>query len=345
MESRFYKIYKPNGIKKKSMKANNLPLPNGSPILSLAYNSELNMLAVGQMGDSKNKPNLSLWNPFEKKVIKIIEENAYQNIWALCFSYQGKHLVYSDKTKLFIYDISSDKKHEFKTDNSKIIRIISSKASPMIIVTGKYVEVIDIDSGENIWKFKGYQAESQTKNLEIQKLPAEWKIKTETLSYVNEPATVEIFDDGESVLIGGHNKAQIQQIEISSGKIIKEIFPAPIQGYFMSLGCNETVLAISSKIPYANYLWELETEKRILPEIFNERFGGYSSLCLHPKKRLLLSGSLAGFVSMQKLDDGGFIFSEKLHDGRVSQVAFSNVSKTFFSAGDDGKVRIIETGK
>jgi WD40 repeat protein len=100
--------------------------------------------------------------------------------------------------------------------------------------------------------------------------------------------------------------------------------------------------AVSSKIPYANFIWDLENGSRILPDLFNERFGGYSSLCLHPTLRWLASGSLVGFVSLQTIEDGRFILSEQLHAGRISQVIFCGDSKRIVSGGEDGTVHLIE---
>ncbi len=323
------------------MRAEALPTPNKSPILSLAYSSRLKMLAIGQMGNSINAPSLSLWSSSNKRVVNVIDTDTYGNIWALCFDYRDKYLIFSNNSNLFCLDVESKQKRELKIDNGKIRTLISSKTSPRVIVSGKHVEVLDIDTGKSIWKSNGYEAGAQTRDLQIEGLPTEWATVGDKLSFVNEPATIAMFSNGEAMLIGGHNKGSIEQVEVGTGRVVKTISPAPLQAYMMSLGCNETVVAVSSKIPYANFVWELDSGKRMAPEIFNEQFGGYSSLCLHPTESLMASGSLVGFVSVQDLNAGGFTFSERLHSGRVSQVLFTDKA-TVYSGGDDGEVRIVD---
>lgn len=167
-------------------------LVNKDPVLSLAYNSSQKILAIGQMGDTVNSPCLTLWKVFEKNSKKVIERNAYRNIWAVCFDYSGKYLMYSDNSKLPLLDIESGKKSELVVDNNKITKIISFKSSPKIIVSCKHVQVVNIDTKEIIWKLEGYQAETKTVDLEIQDLPTEWKIK-KSLNFINEPGECRSF--------------------------------------------------------------------------------------------------------------------------------------------------------
>lgn len=322
------------------MKANNLKMESQCPVLSLAYSSRRDILAVGQMGDAENNTTLGLWNPSKRKEIQVLERDAYKSILACCFDHREKYLLYSDNSQLFRFDIDSNQKQILKTENEKIERIVSAKSAPIVVVSGKFVEIFNIDSGNEIWRLDGYRKGTKTKELTISDLPKKWN--SINLTFVNEAASVEISNDGEFILIGGHNKGYVEELNINSKEVLNKIYPAPIQSYTMSLGCHETTLAVSSKIPYANFVWDLESGNRILPDIFNERFGGYSSLCLHPTRRLLASGSLVGFVALQNLEDGSFVFSEQLHNSRVSQVIFASDSNKIFSGGEDGTVQVIE---
>src|SRR6266567_6915462 len=149
-----------------------LPLTDKAPVLSLAYSERLGLLAIGQMGDSSGKASLTLWDPHKRKVIAIVEKEAYRNIWAMDFDYRDKYLVYSDNHNLFRYDISSGEKRVLKIDNGKIARIVSSKSGSRMIVSGKQVLVLDIDTAEIIWKLDSYEDLAKTDGLEIKGLPA-----------------------------------------------------------------------------------------------------------------------------------------------------------------------------
>jgi WD40 repeat protein len=319
-----------------------LKLIRKGPVLSLAYSTTLQLLAVGQMGDSVKKPSLSLWDLSNKKSILTLEDEPYSNVSAMCFDFSGRQLIYSCNDSLFILDINSREKQAIEGAPKKVNKIVSSLQKPRIVVSGVQTTVYDIESAQTIWRLEGYDASAMTENLAVPALPSEWKIKSGSLNFKNEPAIVQIFSDGQKILVGGHNKAKVEMIEVPTGKVLKEIFPAPVQAYWMSLGCDEEVLAVSSKIPYANFIWDLESGSRILPNLFNERYGGYSSLCLHPTKKWLASGTLVGFVSLQSLEDGRFILSEQLHAGRASQVIFCGNSNTIVSGGEDGTVHLIK---
>ena len=294
-----------------------IPLEYRGAILSLAYHAKVKLLAVGQMGDPDGRPCLTLWDPLAKKVVAIIEREASRHIWAVCFDYRGKYLLYSDNHSLFIYDIVSGEKRTLITDNGKIARIVSSTMVSRVAVSGKRVMVLDIDTEEVVWSLAGYEAQ-------------------------DDPACVEIFRNGRGVLVSGHNKATIEQIAVDSGAVIRTIAPAPTEVGGMSLGCNERVIVVSSRVPRGNFAWELEGGQRILPSVFNEQFGNSPSLCLHATERLLAMGALAGFVSLQPLDKIELAFHEKLHEGRVNQVIFGDDAKLFYSGGDDGTVKIID---
>lgn len=325
------------------MKAEKIPLKNSNPVLSLAYSKALKLVAIGQMGDSKGSVCLSLWNPYEKKMQTIVEEDPYQNITAVSFDFRDKYLMYADNSSLYKYEIFTKNKIVLNTDNSSINKIGSSKTSPHILVSGKWVEVFNIDVEKAIWRLKDYQAEEKTQGLHIEGLPDEWGLSAPLPEIFNDRASAEIFEEGNAVLVTGHNQGKVQQIDITTGLISNEIFPAPLQSSALSLGCSENVVAVSATLPYANFLWDLKSGKRIAPEIFNERFGGYSSLCLHPKERVIANGTLVGYVSLQKVDTGVSLFSKQIHESRVGQVIFGDDYNTVFSGGDDGQVFMINT--
>lgn len=274
--------------------------------------------------------------------MKVIKTRSGENIGAMCFDYRDKYLMYSDRDKLFRLNVETTLKEEIETNIGTINSIVSSKTTSRVIVSGKRVEVLDVDTGQAVWTSSGYEAGTKTNDLRVQGLPAVWSRAGEGFSFFNESAAVSILGDGETLLLGGHNKGNIEQIEIGTGRVVKTIFPAPLQAQVMSLGCKETILAVSARVPSANFVWDFGSGTRILPALFNEQFGGYSSLCLHPTERLIVSGSSVGFVSVQDLNTGAFAYSEQLHRGRAGCVLFAENPTIVFSGGDDGTVRIIE---
>jgi WD40 repeat protein len=326
------------------MQRTQLILKNKSPVFCIAHSPTHKLLAVGQMGDNVENASLSLWDYEKGKQVDIIEKAPFQNINSVCFDYSEKYLVYTANDKLIRYDISNHKKLAFPDTIKNISKIVSSE-TPAMIVSGKTTCVLSVDSMETTWRLPEYTGGVNIAGAETSGFPEEWrmKISEKKLDYTTGQAIVEIFGNGETVIIGGHNQSRIQLLNTRSNEIIKEIPDGPLLGNCMSLGCQESILAVSSRIPDANFLWELKSGKRILPDIFNVRFGGYPSVCVHPTKKFIATGSLVGYVSLQNLDDGKFFYSEKLHTNKVNQVVLSNEG-IIFSGSDDGEVKIIHTG-
>jgi WD40 repeat protein len=65
-------------------------------------------------------------------------------------------------------------------------------------------------------------------------------------------------------------------------------------------------------------------------------------MCFHPNGEYLATGSLVGFISIYRLQDGEIVFSEQIHEGRVWDLAFTPDGKKIISGGDDGVVSILE---
>lgn len=294
------------------------------------------------MGSAEKKPSLSLWDVSTKNMVHLLEDEPYTSVVAMNFDYTGKLLVYSTNDDIFMFDVEGGQREQLLEMPARITKIVSSGTTPRIAISGQQTSVYETQANKTLWSLEDYEGFGITEGLVIPDLPRDWRIKIEAYGFKNEPAVIAISSDGNHIFLGGHNKGTIEKIDVNSGAVVNEIFPAPLQAFTMSLGCTEKVLAVSSKIPHASFLWDLESGSRILPQLFSERFGGYSSLCLHHTKRLLASGTRVGFVSLKSLEDGKPLFSEQLHEGPVSQVIFGENVKKIFSAGDDGSVHIID---
>jgi WD40 repeat protein len=292
-----------------------LPFQYNSPVICIAHSLKHKLLAVGQIGRVKENPTVTLWRYEEKQQMKIVETGESRNISALSFVGEDNYLVYSVNGKLMRYSIADEKKTEVLDDVEINCNVANSKTS-RIILSGHDIRVVDVDSLKTIWHLN---------------IP-----EKETMS---EPPVVEMFEDGKIVIVNGHNKNMVQCFNIESNEITRDIKDGPLESICMSLGCKEQVLGISSKAPKGNWLWDLNTGQRILPDIFNDRIGGYTSICLHPTKKVLASGSFVGFVALQELTEGKFIFSERIHKSRVSQLLITE-DGVIFSCGEDGSVFI-----
>ena len=290
-----------------------LAIPAG-PITSLAYCPRRELLAVGQYRrETQEHPTLSLWSTATWQKFDSVERKG--DVLAACFTSNSSHLVYSMGDALVPYDLEHLAKQPLDTDLERITTIKASPSSSRVAVSGNHVEVWDISTRERVWR------------LDAPPTP-------------RDAPTVELRRD-QTVVMAGHSREVVEEIDLGSGSRSTLFTPGSAAATCSSIGCDDRVFALVSRAPHADYLWDMTTGERILPELFGERFGGSTSLCVHPTKRLVATGSFVGYVSLQDLDRGGaFVWSEQLHRSMVSAVVIAG--DVVVAGSHDGTVSITE---
>jgi hypothetical protein len=146
-----------------------------------------------------------------------------------------------------------------------------------------------------------------------------------------EPARAAVAADGR-VAAAGIEDGCIVILAGGSPAAMGRLAPAPAFARWVQFNAaGDRLVAIDG---YANgvFGWDLASGERWLPAIFNERATSYWCGAFHQDGRRLYLGTNSGFVELVDTTEGRIVWSERVSDGRVWDMA---VSKRYLAFGGD----------
>ena len=90
-------------------------------------------------------------------------------------------------------------------------------------------------------------------------------------------------------------------------------------------------------------LWDSATGRRL--RSFPEVPEGLVSLAFDPEGDLLAAGSMSGTIRLWDAKGGQLVWARQAHDGRASCLRFSASGAELLSAGEDGRVKLLEPAR
>jgi WD40 repeat protein len=299
-----------------------ITLINENPILTLDISPNGEQLVIGQQGDYFGNANLTLWSLKETQLIAEIEKIKFTSIESARFTGDGKKLVYVKSVEdVCLYNIETQEHLNASLKTENVAWLATSKKSHRLVTAGIVTEVWDMERLERVWTLPKYRA-----------LP-DFDLK---------PAVADITPDGTRIAVASKEPSQILIYDIDKNEVTRKLEEAPVQAHWASFGPDLRYFAVIGELAQGIFVWELETGERHLPHIFSSEFDGYWSLCFHPNGEYLAVGTLVGYVSLFRLSTGEIIVSQKVHEGRVWDLAFTPDGKKLISGGDDGIASILE---
>lgn len=322
-----------------------IALKDATAITALDIHEGVQLIAIGQQADTKGKVILSLFNADSLELVSIVETYNNNYIPAVAFSRDGKILFYSrDDDMVLLFDTVKLKGMDYFIDNEKNRKIISSTFDDKIIVSGIDLEVWNIDQREKLWDLDNYKAYEicDTFDLSLGNVSWDFKEYPVTIPYIKEPLSACFFNKGQSILYCGDNKPSITRVNMQT--FVEETFinDGVIQSFNMKVDPSEDFLMVSGQIPNGDFIWDTQKKKRVLVNLYNEKFGHSPSFDFHPSKRILAVGSTVGYLSLVDMDNGNFLLSEKIHQGSISQLKFYQGGSKIISGSIDGQVLVTE---
>ena len=135
----------------------------------------------------------------------------------------------------------------------------------------------------------------------------------------------------------------IRVYDVESGEPAQTLRGAPSAVRSLRLDAEGAYLAAIEQYSHGVFVWDLRTGARHLASRFDDSMDGYWSLRFHPGGQHLGLGMLSGYVEMVELEDGRTVWDERVHAGRVWDVAFTPDGGRMASGGDDGMVCLLDS--
>ncbi len=288
-----------------------------SAVVALDISQNGDRIVVSQSIDASYKARLTLWDLNNVQVLKEIDATKYDGM-PVCFVGCDQLIAYAkDQSEVCLYSIETG---EYIHLHSAGVSWLSASHTHKLVVSGIATEIWDTAVPKRMWLLPDYVA------LDIFNL---------------KPAVADISIDGTKLAVTGINTTNALIFDLNRNEIIQTLDNAPAQARWVSFSPNLRYLAVIGALSQGRFLWNLETGERYLTDLFESDAVGDWSLCFHPNSEYLATGSLVGFITIYRLQDGEIVFSEQIHKGRVWDLAFTSDGKKIISGGDDGVVSIL----
>ncbi|WP_147451392.1 WD40 repeat domain-containing protein [Corallococcus llansteffanensis] len=191
-----------------------------------------------------------------------------------------------------------------------------ARHAPRAAVLGAQVEVLDTTDGRSVWTV----GESHP------------SLKAEAVA---------LSPDGKRLAVTGWDGGQVALLDVDSRSLVKVLEPWSVRG--------TQLLALDAPGHYLSLVgtggsaaWVLANARRAAPEELGPERTAYTCHAFHPRLPIVVLGSRAGYVTSIDLETGACRYAEKVHEGRVWDVAVSEDGARVVSAGDEGDVYLQE---
>lgn len=275
---------------------------------------------VGQGSDDAGHANLSLWSLEDLALISELERRENEVILLARYSPNGKSIAYVDSTlEPRLYNFEKRESSRLNLQNPNVRWLAYAKKSERLVVAGVHTQIWDDNKSKVIWT-------------------APNKISSRDSDAI--PAVADISPDGTKIAIAGEETGSILIYNVDDGNLVQRLKGGPVHARWVSFDPRGHYVAAIEWYSHGTYLWDIQSGKMHLPDIFSSEAETYWCLRFHPDGNHLALGMLSGYVVMIKLDDGEFVIDQKVHKGRVWDLAFTPNGKHMVSGGDDGIVYI-----
>jgi len=323
-----------------------LELKNKRSVGSLAVSPDGKWLAVGNLGNMKGEPCLTIWDTGSWECVAEVETDVNIHITSVSFNQHSDTLAYVIATgnTIHFFDLKTMKvkKGSVKADISSTVCYARSK--DLLLVTGPAVRVLDADN-KVVWTYDDYKAGKTISKKEAAQLKDFLNPEEEDVDFTKAPAAAVFCNEDNAVMITGNLDNKFSVFDIQTGKLTAQFPGGVLQASHMTTDPAEKYVYLIAAIPDANLLYSQKKMKPLLPELLNADFGSLPSVGFHPSSKYFATGSNGGDVSLRDIKEGSFLFDKALHKGKVYAIAFTKDGKLLISGAKDGQVILTDIAK
>lgn len=301
-----------------------LPLPNETAVQTIDICPDGARILIGQDSDGGRTANLTIWSLENLTLQSEISRSDSELILMARFSPAGDSVAYVDSSlRPMIFDLHAGSVAPLEVEDPSIQWLSFARHRGRLVLSGETVQVWDTGMREFVWK-----APEQS-----------------SLDRSEEPFTsvADLSPDGSVVAICRPGEDAVHLYDTDSGDVVMILRDAPSAARWLNFDPKGNYLAVIEHHSHGVILWDLRTRSRHLAWRFDASTEGYWSLRFHPDGRHIGLGMLSGYVEVVELDSGQTVWDQRVHAGRVWDVAFTVNGSHMVSGGDDGSVYLLES--
>jgi WD40 repeat protein len=214
-----------------------------------------------------------------------------------------------------------------------------------LVTAGFYInvwQILDSENYQEIWKLPDYK-DFYNSLTSGGKAEISLDGKKLVIAGANTQRNFVIDDThGLEPIISNADTGQVFIYDLEQNTVIQTLDEAPVEASWISWSNNLRYLVVIGANYQGVYIWNLETRERILTDFYNSETQGCLSFCFHPSGEYFAVGTFVGYVSIERICDGGTVYSERIHSSRVWSLAFTPDGKQLISGGYNRFVCILD---
>ena len=298
--------------------------PNKTAVQTIDICSDGTRILIGQDSDGGRTANLTLWSLDSLTLQSELSRSDAELILMARFSPSGESVAYVDSSlQPRILDLHSGSVAVLEVEDSAVQWLSFARHRGRLVLSGDKVEVWDAGMREIVWKAPDQPSLGRGEELFT--------------------AVADLSPDGSTVAICRPGEEAVRLYDIDSGELMMILHDAPPAARWLNFDPKGNYLAIIERRSHGIFLWDLRTRARHLAWRFDASTEAYWCLRFHPDGRHLGLGMLSGYVELVELEGGQTVWDQRIHAGRVWDVAFTADGSGMASGGDDGSVYLLDS--
>lgn len=216
----------------------------------------------------------------------------------LTFNRDGSRLVFrQDRATVGILTLEG---MDLKTIPCAQVEQISVSTSDTFALSGRSIEVWDLDVLEKCWAYDAYTAGVE---ISLDTIQTDWPTAHVTSGagmIAKSPARACYMQNGNRLVISGDLTQRVILLDAETYLPVGQIEPGPLLARASKATSNYCLVV--GEAPHGGFLWDLSSGNRIMETYYQNLSPGPDCFAFHPDGNVLATGGKAGMLILDDLD-------------------------------------------